>query len=706
MNLYDILACPHCKVAVVRQTPETLVCSQCRRTYPIINNVPVLLPDGSTAAPYDHAVPLRTNYDPWLPRVVLQSLTADAIILELGAGNITLSVPNIIRMDITLTPHVDVVGDAHALPFLPETFSFIFSSAVIEHLRQPFLAAQEMDTALRNGGYLYGECAFIFPYHGHPHHYFNASHSGMEEVFKSLTRLRVGVGPHQGPSFAIEALLTTYLFFLDPYSDAESQSLKHLLRQVLAQPLRAHDLKFSQEAALVCCACNYFFGVKAPQASVVIPAVLQSLYHQSQELQQRFPHLFDLAFPENIMAWAHTADRQQYPALAEHFDTLVPFRKDESVSNGDVHLLRREPIAAPGLPPLTAPPQHSLPLLTNAKHLLQWDRVRRLAGTAKHAVGRTVRMARSFAGTAAAPSSWSLVDITDNGERVTHLYPNDCYYAHLSLYEFAVPFVQSAVVLDAGSGTGYGAAHLADHGARFVYGIDASNKAVAFSHHHFPRPNLSFHTMSLEKIYGFREQQFDVVFCSNVLEHISDAPAFLRMIWRLLKPDGTFIVAVPPIINDAIRAQDLANPYHVNIWSPRQWSHVLSQYFAEVQAYQHWYDKPGVELNLLNAPGETVVTEKDFIFPALPTDQLYHQPTITAIFAARKPVLQPQLPKPGAPVWFVDDSFTRAPALAPSAPWNPLLTRAWTVARQQGVRTLGHKTRNYLLRKLREQRVA
>lgn len=366
MNLYDILACPTCKTAVIRQE-QTLTCVQCRRTYPIVDNIPILLPEGTTPAPYDHAILVRTSYDlGWLPRVVLQSLPADAIHLEIGAGNLALSVPNIIRMDITQNPYVDVIGDAHALPFLPGTFSFIFSSAVIEHLRQPFIAAQEMYNVLRNGGYVYGECSFIFPYHGHPHHYFNASHRGMEQVFESFTSIRAGVGAHQMPSFAIEALLLTYLRFVESHTDPGMQLLKDLLRQVLAQPLRHYDARFSQDAALFCAACTYFFGVKSPQASAVIPAVLQSLYAQRPELQQRFPNLFDLGIAENILAWAPTADRQHYPMLAEYFETLVPFYKNGVVENGHLPPLHQEPSLPSVAPPLPTPSTQavSAPLTT------------------------------------------------------------------------------------------------------------------------------------------------------------------------------------------------------------------------------------------------------------------------------------------------------------------------------------------------------
>ena len=43
----------------------------------------------------------------------------------------------------------------------------------------------------------------------------------------------------------------------------------------------------------------------------------------------------------------------------------------------------------------------------------------------------------------------SLAEISDGGERMTHLYPNDCYFAHLSIYDFALPWTTGKVVLDA-----------------------------------------------------------------------------------------------------------------------------------------------------------------------------------------------------------------------------------------------------------------
>lgn len=348
MNLYDILACPTCKVALVH-SDQILACPNCRRTYPIINNVPVLLPDGSVpVTQHQHELQVRTGYDPWIHRVVLQSLPDDAIILEIGAGNMSFDVPNIIRMDITLTPYVDVVGDAHALPYLPNTIAFVFSLAVIEHLRQPFVAAQEIYNSLCNGGYVYGECNFVFPYHGYPHHFFNMTQQGLEEIFKSFTRLRSGVAPYQMPSFAIQALLETYLHHLRSDGDPDTCRLKRLLQQVLDQPLRVYDSRFSEEDALRCAAGVYFFGMKSQQlTSDVIPTVVQSVYNQTPELQQRFPNIFDLGTANNIMVWAQTEGRQRFDTIAAYSDRVVPFRKNETSGEDNQKVLRDEPVIEP-----------------------------------------------------------------------------------------------------------------------------------------------------------------------------------------------------------------------------------------------------------------------------------------------------------------------------------------------------------------------
>lgn len=328
MDLFDILACPTCKVAVERRE-DSLLCPACRRAYPIVNNVPVMLPDASIPEThYQHELNLRQSYDPWLHRVVLQSLPAGAIVLDMGAGNMALNLPNVIRMDVTLTPYVDVVGDTHALPFLPGSFDFIFSLAVIEHLRQPFLAAEEMFNALRNGGYVYGECNFVFAYHGYPHHYFNATQQGLEQAFGQFTKLRSGVAPYQMPSFAVRSLLESYARDLGHEGEPDVRELQELITRIVELPLGTYDSRFSEAAALYTAAGTFFFGVKSAQEpSAVIPQVVQAAWHSTPELQAQFPNMLDLGTPRNVLRWAKTDGRAHNAEIERYFAEITPFQK-------------------------------------------------------------------------------------------------------------------------------------------------------------------------------------------------------------------------------------------------------------------------------------------------------------------------------------------------------------------------------------------
>jgi SAM-dependent methyltransferase len=242
------------------------------------------------------------------------------------------------------------------------------------------------------------------------------------------------------------------------------------------------------------------------------------------------------------------------------------------------------------------------------------------------------------------------------------------------------------VVLDAGCGAGYGAARLADAGARHVYGIDASTKAIDFSRHHFWRPNLGFQVADLQQL-RFPRGSIDFLYTSNTLEHVADVNAFLRDAHACLKSTGSLLVAVPPITDDRLTYLNVINPYHVNIWSPRQWRSTLDQFFGEIDVYLHG------------------VSEQDFAIVPGDVEDMYRMFTLTAIFLARSPRPTSALPPARAPLHFVDDSFTRAPGeinpelrerlmpyFKPNRRSSTLLARrAWTVWRTEGAGGLARR---------------
>ena len=271
---------------------------------------------------------IRDTYDPWVHRIILQSLLDNQIVLELGSGNMALDDPCIIRMDIALTPYVDLVADAHALPFLPESIDYIFSLAVFEHLRNPFLTAESIYEVLKEGGYIYHECNFVFAYHGYPHHYFNASMQGMEQIFNQFVPLRKGVATYQMPSFALNMVLQTYLKHSHAGEFPHGRRFTRLLKRVLDQGLTQYDIYFAEEEALNIAAGTFFAGMKQLSSnSSLIPEVIRKIWAGDQNLQNRFPNINQITTADNILVWAKQEGRVQYHEIEEFLSNLTPFNK-------------------------------------------------------------------------------------------------------------------------------------------------------------------------------------------------------------------------------------------------------------------------------------------------------------------------------------------------------------------------------------------
>lgn len=92
--------------------------------------------------------------------------------------------PNRIGLDIKKWPSVDVVADAHNLPFENEKFENILCSEVLEHLHSPQIAISEMKRVLKKGGRLILTTRFIFPLHDAPNDLYRYTKYGLAYLFK------------------------------------------------------------------------------------------------------------------------------------------------------------------------------------------------------------------------------------------------------------------------------------------------------------------------------------------------------------------------------------------------------------------------------------------------------------------------------------------------------------------------------------------
>lgn len=132
----------------------------------------------------------------------------NTIVLNVGGGprrysdgDITLNIDDFVN--------VDIVADAHRLPFKDNSVDSIICIAVLEHVYDPEIVVSEMIRVLKPGGYLYAEVPFIFFFHGYPNDFKRYTLEGMRRLFSSFEAPVFGIS--NGPVSAV--LQSTNLIF-------------------------------------------------------------------------------------------------------------------------------------------------------------------------------------------------------------------------------------------------------------------------------------------------------------------------------------------------------------------------------------------------------------------------------------------------------------------------------------------------------------
>jgi SAM-dependent methyltransferase len=96
----------------------------------------------------------------------------------------------VINADVHNQFKVDVIFDAHQIPFKDETFDMVLSSQVLEHTMRPWIVAKEIMRVTKAGGVIHTEVPFCFPYHGQPYDFFRFSPGGLRVIFDQCSLLK------------------------------------------------------------------------------------------------------------------------------------------------------------------------------------------------------------------------------------------------------------------------------------------------------------------------------------------------------------------------------------------------------------------------------------------------------------------------------------------------------------------------------------
>jgi SAM-dependent methyltransferase len=165
----------------------------------------------------------------------------------------------IINLDIQSGSNVDVVGDAHNLPFDDNSFDSIIMQAVLEHLHTPDLAIKEAFRVLKPGGYLYLEVPFLQGFHADPHDYFRFTQMGLLRMTQDYGLILLK-GVSSGPFSSINWIIRDLLSNLLPFRNL-NLGIRFLISWIFF-PVKYLDYLVKYTKACDRLACEYYYLIK------------------------------------------------------------------------------------------------------------------------------------------------------------------------------------------------------------------------------------------------------------------------------------------------------------------------------------------------------------------------------------------------------------------------------------------------------------
>jgi SAM-dependent methyltransferase len=238
-----ILRCPRpingriggddCRGELRRVDAGTLECTRCGARYTRGDeNYDFLPADLAATSGIAHTDNISSwGHDPIAARVIANH--ADGLVLDAGSGFKSTLYEHVVNLEVVDYPSTDVLAVGEHLPFATGSFDAVLSMNVLEHVRDPFRCAGELARVVRPGGKLYVSAPFLQPYHGYPHHYYNMTASGLENLFADAFTVEELRAPASAvPIWALSWFLNSYVAGLpaDVADRFQKMSVEDLMR--------------------------------------------------------------------------------------------------------------------------------------------------------------------------------------------------------------------------------------------------------------------------------------------------------------------------------------------------------------------------------------------------------------------------------------------------------------------------------------------
>lgn len=242
------LICPSCKRQIEASLSDTLRCSNCLETFPIVNETPILLSDSNSLFTKASALDLTSSgfgsgisvaISKILPVITLntpQNKALDNFILSLapgarclivGAGEDESIKKKIVTnggtayvTDVINSEIVDYVCDVTSLPFEDSQFDAVITIAVLEHVVEPVEAVSEIARVLKEDALVFSAIPFMQQVHMGCFDFQRYTLLGHRWLYSSFELIHLK--PTSGSG---SALLWSITSFLQSFSTSKTVSL-------------------------------------------------------------------------------------------------------------------------------------------------------------------------------------------------------------------------------------------------------------------------------------------------------------------------------------------------------------------------------------------------------------------------------------------------------------------------------------------------
>jgi SAM-dependent methyltransferase len=251
-----ILRCPRpingrlggddCHGELRRADGAKLECTRCGARYSVTDeNYDFLPPDLAARSGIVHTDNISSWGHDGVASHVIET-HRDGLVLDAGSGFKSTVYDHVVNLEVVGYPSTDVLGVGEHLPFADGSFDAALSLNVLEHVRDPFRCASEIARVVRPGGRLYASAPFLQPYHGYPHHYYNMTASGLENLFSGAFWVDQLTAPESAlPIWGLSWFLNSYVAGLP--ADVAERFTKLRVEDLMNPPEDYLDRDFVQE---------------------------------------------------------------------------------------------------------------------------------------------------------------------------------------------------------------------------------------------------------------------------------------------------------------------------------------------------------------------------------------------------------------------------------------------------------------------------